>query len=424
MALLSSGRFEVLRNRALTILMLGHFTVDMYAGLLPVLYPLLTDRFELDLANVGLVSLAYSGVASVSQPLFGWLADRYGTRLTGLALLWTGLAFATIGFAPTFPVLLLLAAAAGLGSGAFHPFGALNASAVIPDKQRNVAMSIYVTGGTIGVATGPLVGAVLFSLFGMRGTALMALPGAGIALWLLVAMRAGALGGRHGHAAGAAARPGPIPVAALSLVVAVMMLRMFTVMGFTAFIPVWYESLGYGASFYGPLSTVMILASAVGAIGSGSLADRFGRREVMLWTLAATIPALLLFAQYPGPFAFVSGALVGLLAASTGPLLLVMAQQLMQGRAGVASGLILGLGFVAAAIGAPIFGALADVVGMQHAVRLQVLVVLATVVVAWYLPSDAQVQRLADAASEAAARAPGAAAHATPSPRSSASPPA
>src|ERR687895_668358 len=95
----SSSRFSILRNRALTILMLGHFTVDMYAGLLPVLSPLLTDRFDLDLATLGLVSLAYSGVASVSQPLFGWLADRYGTRLTGLALLWTGLAFATIGFA-------------------------------------------------------------------------------------------------------------------------------------------------------------------------------------------------------------------------------------------------------------------------------------------------------------------------------------
>ena len=398
----SSRRFSILRNRALTVLMLGHFTVDMYAGLLPVLYPLLTDRFDLDLATLGLVTFAYSGVASVSQPVFGWLADRYGTRLTGLALLWTGLSFATIGFAPTFPILLLLAAAAGLGSGAFHPFGALNASAVIAEGQRNVAMSIYVTGGTVGVAMGPLVGAVLFTLFDVRGTALMALPGAGIAVYMLFAMRANALGGRAAHAGGGAAKLAPGALAALSIIIGVMMLRMFTVMGLQAFIPVWYRDLGYGASFYGPLATVIVLASAVGSIGTGTLADRFGRREVMLWTLVLSIPPLLLFAQYPGPFAFVSGALIGLLAASTGPLLLVMAQQLMHGRAGVASGLILGLGFVAAAIGTPLFGALADTIGMPGAVRSQVLLVLVTMVVAWYLPSDEQVQRLAAASGKAA----------------------
>ena len=227
------------------VLMLGHFTVDMYAGLLPVLYPLLTDRFELDLATLGLVTLAYSGVASVSQPLFGWLADRYGTRLTGLALLWTRLSFATIGFAPTFPILLLLAAAAGLGSGAFHPFGALNASAVIEEGQRNVAMSIYVTGGTVGVAMGPLVGAVLFTLFDVRGTALMALPGAGIAIWMLFAMKAGALGGRRVRGKGGVAEVlAPIPYAALSIIIGVMMLRMFTVIGLQALLPVRYDDLG------------------------------------------------------------------------------------------------------------------------------------------------------------------------------------
>src|SRR4029079_9284183 len=112
-----------------------------------ILFPLLINRFALDLKTVGLVSLAYTGTASLSQPFFGWIADRYGTRFIGLALIWTATMFATIGFAPSFPVLLVLAAAAGIGSGCYHPLGALNANAVIPDGQRNVAMSVYVTGG-------------------------------------------------------------------------------------------------------------------------------------------------------------------------------------------------------------------------------------------------------------------------------------
>src|SRR5579885_2941459 len=104
----------LLRNRPLLTLMLGHFTVDMYVGLLPVLYPLLIQKFSVDLRTVGLVSLAYSGMASISQPFFGWLADRYGTRYIGLALIWTASMFSVIGFAPSFPALLALAAVAGL----------------------------------------------------------------------------------------------------------------------------------------------------------------------------------------------------------------------------------------------------------------------------------------------------------------------
>ena len=93
-------------------LMLGHLMVDMYVGLLPVFYPLLIERFAINLKTVGLVALAYTGVASLLQPLFGWVADRYGTRYIGLALIWTATTFATIGFATSFPLLLLLAAAA------------------------------------------------------------------------------------------------------------------------------------------------------------------------------------------------------------------------------------------------------------------------------------------------------------------------
>lgn len=383
----------ILRNRPLLTLMLGHFTLDMYVGLLPVLYPLLISRFALSFETVGLVSLAYSGMASVSQPFFGWIADRFGTRFIGAALIWTATTFATIGFAPTFPILIALAGVAGLGSGAYHPFGALSAKAVIPATQRNTAMSVYVTGGTLGVALGPLIGAVLFSTLGIHGTALMFLPGIGSAVWLLYELR-GVLGQRAPGRARVVAAHRAVPLLPLAAVLGVMMSRTWTVIGLEAFIPSWYKSLGYGPTFYGPLATTVVLASALGTIGSGTLADRYGRRAVIVGSLALTIPALLLFAQYTGPIAFLTGALVGLLAASTGPLMLVMAQELMAGRAGVASGLVLGLGFVTGAIGVPITGAAADAFGMPTAIRLQVVLVVATIALAWLLPSEARLRAL------------------------------
>jgi MFS transporter, FSR family, fosmidomycin resistance protein len=382
-----AAQTSVLRNRPLLTLMSGHFTVDMYVGLLPVLYPLLTDRFTLDLKTVGLVSLAYSGMASISQPFFGWIADRYGTRFIGLALIWTAVMFATIGFAPSFPVLLVLAAAAGIGSGCYHPLGALNANAVIPEKQRNTAMSVYVTGGTMGVALGPIIGAVIFTLFGIHGTAAMIFPGIFSAIWLLFEMRKIAIR-RPERRPGAVVTHAPIPLVPMLAIIGVMASRSWTVIGIEAFIPTWYKSLGYGATFYGPLATTVVVASALGTIGSGTLADRYGRRAVIVGALILTVPVVILFAQFTGPIGFLTGALVGFLAASTGPLMLVMAQQLMAGRAGMASGLILGLGFVTGAIGVPVMGALSDAFGIPAAMRFQAVIVLVTIAVAFFLPSE------------------------------------
>ncbi len=394
----AAGQLSILQNRLLMTLMLGHFTVDMYAGFLPILYPVLIGRYSLDLKTVGLLSLSYSGASSLVQPLFGWLADRSGTRYIGLALVWTAAAFATIGFAGSFPVLLICAAAAGVGSGMYHPYGALNAATAIKDqRQRNAAMSIYISGGTVGVALGPLVAIVLITTFGLAGTAVMLLPGLAIAAWLLFELRSSSRSLPNGGQPANEYRP-TIPLVPMLAIIGVMMSRQWTTASLQAFIPAWYASLGYSASFYGPLSTALVLSSAVGAIGAGTLADHFGRRTVIVAALIATIPALWLFAQFHGPIAFPLVILVGLSAASTGPLMLVMAQQLMVGRAGVASGLILGLGFITGAIGIPITGALADSYGMEIAIRLQIIIVVATIALARLLPSESRFRTASPAA--------------------------
>jgi FSR family fosmidomycin resistance protein-like MFS transporter len=383
---------EFLRNGNLLTLMLGHLTVDSYVGVLPVLYPLLIGRFHINFATVGLVSLAYGGPAAVSQPLFGALADRFGTRLTGLALAWTALTFALVGFVPTFPLLLVLACASGLGSGAFHPLAALDVRALLPAWRRSVGMSIYVTAGTVGVAMGPLIGILLFKAFGIHGTGLLLIPGVAAGAFLLWRMRAWVRPAAAVVRVGAASRQ-VVPVFALAMVIGVMMSRSWTVSVFQSFTPTWYAQLGYGPGFYGPLATTLVLASAVGTVGSGTLADRYGRRTVILATLVLSIPAILLFTLFPGPSAFGSAILIGFLAASTAPLMLLMAQQLMSARAGLASGLVMGVGFVTGAIGVPINGRIADSIGLQKSLMTHVILVLVTIAIAWFLPREDEMER-------------------------------
>ena len=385
---------DFLRNGKLLTLMLGHFTVDSYVGVIPILYPLLIGRFTLSLGTVGLISLAYGGMAAISQPLFGILADRFGTRFTGLALAWTAITFSVIGFVNNYPLLLLLALASGLGSGAFHPLGALDVRGLLPTWRRSFGMSIYVTAGTVGVAAGPLIGILLFGIFGVRGTGLLVAPGlvtGGYLLWRM-RVRPDTVSAVVRHAGQA---PGRVPVFALAVVIAVMMSRSWTVNVFQAFTPTWYRQLGFGPEFYGPLATTLVLASAVGTVGCGSLADRYGRRTVILATLVLTVPAILLYTMFPGPWAFLTAILIGFLAASTAPLMLLMAQQMMASRAGLASGLVMGLGFVTGAVGVPINGAIADAIGLQKSLQTQVILVIVTIAIAWYLPREDEIERYA-----------------------------
>jgi FSR family fosmidomycin resistance protein-like MFS transporter len=383
---------DFLRNGKLTTLMLGHLTVDSYVGVLPVLYPILIGRFRLSLATVGLVSLAYSGMAAISQPLFGVIADRFGTRLTGVALAWTALTFALIGFVQSFPLLLVIACASGLGSGAFHPFAALDVRALLPAWRRSFGMSVYVTAGTVGVAIGPLIGIALFGALGLHGTGVLVIPGIVAGAYLLWRMRSAVPQVARSGAAGGVGQA--IPVFALAMVIGVMMSRSWTVNVFQSFTPTWYAQMGYGPSFYGPLATTLVLASAVGTVGCGSLADRFGRRTVILVTLVLSAPAVLLYTLFPGPWAFLSAILIGFLAASTAPLMLLMAQQLMSARAGLASGLVMGLGFVTGALGVPINGAIADHIGLQKSLMTHVILVLATIAIAWFLPREDEMERI------------------------------
>src|SRR5712692_1735489 len=101
-----------------------------------------------------------------------------------------------------------------------------------------------------------------------------------------------------GVARAATASHRDVPVFALAMVIGVMMSRAWTVNVFQSFTPTWYRQLGYGPEFYGPLATTLVLASAVGTVGCGSLADRYGRRTVILATLVLSIPAILLFTMF------------------------------------------------------------------------------------------------------------------------------
>jgi FSR family fosmidomycin resistance protein-like MFS transporter len=67
---------------------------------------------------------------------------------------------------------------------------------------------------------------------------------------------------------------------------------------------------------------------------------------------------------------------------------LLAAQRLLPGRTGLASGVILGLGFVSGSLGVPITGALADRTSIPTALTLSLVLAVAAAIVTAVLPAS------------------------------------
>jgi MFS transporter, FSR family, fosmidomycin resistance protein len=362
--------------------MLGHFTVDMYGGILPIMYPTFADLYGLSNQAVGYIALAFTAAASLSQPFFGYVADRWGSRYLAVgSMAWSAVMVGLIGVAPAFPAVIVLAVLAGLGSGAYHPQGASNAAAVVRDDNRNAALAFYTVGGTSGYALGPLIGVSALFFFGRTGT-LVVLPfGIIIAIGLLRQFRRQNLGLPRGQDGTDEGVHRSIAWAPLGIIVLVVMLRNWAESSVVSFVPLWFDDLGYSPAFYSVLQTLILAAGAVGTLTGGMLADRFGQRRLLVTSLLASVPPLFVFAAFPGLWSVVLGPLFTFVADMSLSVTLVLAQRFMPGRIGMASGFILGIGFVTGGIGLPVTGAIADVYGFSSAMMaMSVLIVLAALV--------------------------------------------
>ncbi|MDQ2655279.1 MAG: MFS transporter, partial [Chloroflexota bacterium] len=315
---------------------------------------------------------------------------------------WGAVFAASYGFVSSYVMFIVVAALAGIGSGAFHPLGASNAAAVSRDDQRNAAMSWYTVAGAAGYGIGPLLGSVLMSVFGRMGTLGLLIPGftAAALIWPQMRMVERAREARAQAMKAMRARP---EWRALVRVILVTMTRSWVFLSVLQLSATWYSELGFGQEVYAPLTSIIIFAGAAGTLFGGLMADRLGQRRMIISTLLLTIPWLLLYAAFPGPQGLLLAALFGFFCDASISITLVMAQGLMPGRVGVASGVILGLGFVTGGIGVPVTGWLADQYGMQIALSSLAILLVAGSLMALTLPEKREVaQEMAEIRQEEA----------------------
>ncbi len=378
---------SLLRNPTLLAATLGHFSVDMYSGMLPLILLALTDPLSLNYSQVGLVSMAFTVAQSVSQPFFGWLGDKRSNRL--LAFLGVAAIACTIGFmrfADSFGLLMLLAPIAGLGSGAFHPQGAVLASQTHA-TQRGTAMSIYMMGGSTGYAFGPIFGSAIFALAGTYMPEMIALVGltqAAVVFWALAEQQRARTGAK-GPIMSATTRAATSVIITLTMVI---FFRSWIQTSINTFVPQVLKSQGYPNAFSGNVLFAILLPTAIGGLIGGTLSDRIGRRRVLFASTALIGPAMFGLLNSTGSFDFLWGAFLGLAIGMSSPVTLVMAQALIPRGLGLMSGFVLGFTFIAGAIGVSVNGIAADHVGLMPTMLVNVAFPIVAALLSLLLPDD------------------------------------
>jgi MFS transporter, FSR family, fosmidomycin resistance protein len=362
-----------------------HFVVDGYGNIYAPLLPLLIPQLGLSLAAAGTLQMCFQMATSVAQLGFGRLADRWRPRLLVVAGPFvTVTILSLIGLAPNAWALAAVLVVGGLGGAAFHP-----PAAALVHRMGGVrtgfAMSVHISGGSLGFAMGPLLFAPFVQRFGLMSTPLLMAPGlVALAFLLRSVPPLERLHDRHEDAGFASLRPYARP---LSLLYGIVVLRTLASLSFATFMPVMLTRRGMSVAEAGSAVAAYLFATGIGGFLGGPAADRWGPRRVIIVSLTTAVPFLAVAPTLSG-WAFVAVLSVGgFLLQSTLPVNVTFGQTLAPISAATVSSLMMGFAWGTGGLSVPFVGMLADRIGIERALVTMAFMPLLAAMLALPLPA-------------------------------------
>ncbi len=381
--------------RILLAISIVHLFNDSIQSIIPAILPILKDSMQLSYMQAGIIVFSLNMTSSLMQPAIGLYSDRkpspymlpLGMGLTCLGVL--GLAFS-----PNYGMILVSVIFVGLGSAIFHPEGSRVAH-MAAGSRRGLAQSIFQVGGNAGQSLASIMTALIFAPLGQRGAIWFVLvAGLAIAVQMYIA---------RWYSGYMAANPRPVKKSAAHANRPARKKQIafaFTMLIFLVFARSWYHS---GVSTYYPFYLMekfnlslehaqiyIFLFAAAGAVGTflgGPLADRFGRRNMIFFSMLGSAPLALVLPYANAFWAYVILLINGLIILSSFSVTVVYAQDLVPGKVGTVSGLITGMAFGLGALGAVALGGLIDKFHLEAVMQMVSFLPLLGLLT-FFLPSD------------------------------------
>ena len=372
--------------------------MDLLNSQRSILLVYLAASLGLDNADIGLVALSYAMVGSLTQPLFGWLADRYHIRwLSGISLVWMIL-WLSVSVSVTGSWAIGTLVVAALGSAAFHAAGTERATThgkIILLGRAATAASLFFLFGQAGLAIGPAIGGALIESRGAVGVLVLTVAAVPVAINSIYRL--------HWQKPLAVSRPDNVhdkDVDSSSdyyksgwVIIAFAVLVMFRTAPQVAsmtFLPKLFYDRGYAPGAYGIITTVFMAGTALGGLIGGLMSDRWGRRRIILFSLLGAVIPMYYYPVASGFTLYILVFLAGSFNGGSHAVIVVIAQSLMPSRRALASGLTMGFMFASGALGSYLIGLAADYYSLVSAMQVNGLLCLLAAVLSLVLRRDSK----------------------------------
>ena len=354
----------------------SHTVLDSYATLLSHLQPRLLEKLATPATRNSLagnfVSI-YSLFSSFGQIFFGWLSDRVRTvHFVTFGVAFTALGLSLLWVAPTVNLVYILLAIGGVGIAAFHPQATAYAGALA--EGRGMGTSIFLTGGNIGRALGPLALMFIPYRFGLDYLAWEMIPGILMALLApkvlkfekgldLTASTRGTPSDPSipQESFWKVASPRMLPLVVLFTIAA---FRTVTLTGLETFLSVHLDDQHYSDQARSLVIALFIFAGSMGIMSSGWLMTRVNTYVLLLVSLLGS-PPLLYASLHTTGFSFLVLLFVGnVILSSSITINIILAQIMLRGHESIASSFMMGAAWGVGGVLNKFVGVLGDQYGL------------------------------------------------------------
>jgi len=349
---------------------------DLYMPVIAAILPLLISTRGYSYLLAGLLVTSYNLTSSVSQPIFGWLSDKKGWQVhISVSVLISAVFIGLMGVVEPYPLLLACAALAALGHACFHPHALTMVSRLATSLNRGKVTALFVVGGNVGYALGPILAGAIIVTFGLPGLPLLVIP----ALVMAFVLRKSTLYPAGRHAPSRISPAGPVTFSSFAPVLTLFSastLRAWAVFAAIAFLPPFLVLRGLDIFTANLVVTLMLLAGVAGQVSGGILSDIYGKKEFVILGLVFSIPAFGAFLATEGLLSLAALLVFGFALWSSFALTVAMAHELMPDHVGLTSGLMLGVAVGAGGLGVAATGLIADRLSLDAALSTIPLLVI------------------------------------------------
>jgi len=381
-------------KRAIKCLTLGHFVVDSYSSFITPILPFIAAKIGISLAMAGSVISISHLLSSMTQPFYGFIADRMKKRFFvfwGLVL--CSVFLSMTGIAQNYLQLVTFFVLGSLGNGFFHPqaTGMIN---YFSSREIAKNMAFFIAMGTLGYSIGPLISSSVAHAFSLEALPFTAITGLVMAFCIYKFVP----------------RVSDIPMVlppkvsfieatkvifankVLVILIMLSMLKSLTVQSYCIFLPFLWKGLGYDVSQIGLALFFFSFSGGIATYFSSRLEKKIGTKRVFYISMMSVLPLTILYAltyKAFAPISFVIFAAVGVIAMLSTSVNMTLAQNSAKEHKSMISGYIGGFSWgVVGVLFAPI-SLLAQHIGIVNLLLLISAIPFACSYLIKFLPEEA-----------------------------------